>query len=450
MKLAVTSSALVISELTVTNGINESIVVGRRLPLRGTARLNANRGGRRSSRLPAWLVLVGIVVPSALQLSIGEAKFSAGRIAILLLLVPALVALFRTGRRALLSDLIALVTAIWMVASASYAAGLGSAISATAECLELVGGYVVGRAFYVESTALDGFIGVLKVFAAISIVLAIGDTLSGRWLVHDAVTSVMGGTTVVNAALLQDTFRGDMIRATSTFDHPILFGTFCALIAGLLLYAERTVLKRIFWVGLCSLGCLLAQSSGAVMALFIVMATYAFDCTMRRYKWRWSFLNIVALILFLLVFAVTNNSVGWLISHFTFDPQTGYYRRLIWDAAMAQISLAPITGAGFVLFGNMLDRTVDCVWLIVGLRYGIPMIVLLILFNVSSFLPVGRSSIKGARDLDPMRTAVTLILVTLMLTGLTVHFWNYMWIFWGLCIGIRASLREQSISGSMR
>src|SRR6202023_578334 len=118
--------------------------------------------------------------------------------------------------------------------------------------------------------------------------------------------------------------------------------------------------------------------------------------------------------------------------HFTFDPQTGFYRILIWDAATAQISQAPIAGAGFVLFGNMLDRTVDSVWLVVGLRYGIPMIVLLILFNVSSFLPTARSSIRRPRDLDPLRTAFTLILLTFMFTGLTVHFWNFMWIFWGL------------------
>ena len=44
-----------------------------------------------------------------------------------------------------------------------------------------------------------------------------------------------------------------------------------------------------------------------------------------------------------------------------------------------------------------------------------------------------------------MRTAFSLILVLFMFVGLTVHYWNYMWIFWGICIGIRASLREYSM-----
>jgi hypothetical protein len=451
---AATSSALAISEFTV-NGIKQSIVAGRSLPLGSYEamhfRPNSYHAGRRSSRLPAWLSLVGIIIPSALQVSIGGANFTAGRIGIALLLVSAPVALFQAGRRALLSDLLALATAIWMVASATYAAGLGSGMSAAAECLELVGGYFVARACFFRPTALGDFICALKVFAVISIVAAMGDVLSGRWIVREILTSEMGGTAFVDAALVEDAYRSSMVRATSTFDHPILFGCFCSLTAGILLYAEQTTPKRIFWGGLCSLGCLLAQSSAAVMALFLILATYAFDCTMTRYQWRWSFLRMVGIVLFLLVFVISDNPVGWVISHFTFDPQTGFYRRLIWNAATTQIAHAPITGAGFVLFGDyLLDKTVDSVWLVVGLRYGIPLIILLVLLNVSSFLPTSRRSIKRMRDLDPMRTAFTLVLLTFMFAGFTVHFWNYMWIFWGLCIGIRASLREQSISEGIR
>jgi hypothetical protein len=442
----------VISEFTV-NSINQSIVIGRNLPFDSyeatRLRPNSYHAGRRPSRLPGWLSLVGIVIPSALQVSIAGANLTAGRLGITLLLVPALVPLLQAGRRALLSDLLALLTAIWIVGSASYAAGLASAISATAESLELVGAYFVARAFFFKPTALRHFIGALKIFAAISIVVAIGDVLSGRSIARGILSSALGGTMFVDAALVEDTYRG--IRATSTFDHPILFGCFCSLTAAILLYAEQTAAKRIFWVGLCSLGCLLAQSSAAVMALFIALATYAFDCSMRRYQWRWSFLCMVGVVLLLLVFIISNNPSGWVIANLTFDPQTGFWRRLIWDAAETQIARAPITGHGFVLFGDyILDKTVDSVWLVVGLRYGIPMIILLVLLNVSSFWPTGRRSVKRTRDLGPMRTAFTLVLVTFMFAGLTVHFWNYMWIFWGLCIGIRASLREQSMSRGVK
>jgi len=43
-----------------------------------------------------------------------------------------------------------------------------------------------------------------------------------------------------------------------------------------------------------------------------------------------------------------------------------------------------------------------------------------------------------------------LLLLVFMFSGLTVHFWNYMWMFWGVCLGVRASLREMSMGHGLR
>lgn len=431
-------------EFTVTEGINDAINANRRRHFRSTAATYKHAGGR-FTRMTAFLALVGIVTPSVLQVTIGGAKFTVGRMGIVLLLVPALVALLQSRRRLLVSDLLACVTALWMVGAATYVGGLESATSAVAECLELVGGYFVARAFFTKPAALDSFATMLKVLAAVAIACAFADTLSGRWLVRDVLTSAMGGSWAADAALFADNYRGDMIRATSTFDHPILFGTFCALTAAVLLYAERSAPWRIFWSCLCCVGCLLALSSAATIALVIVLSVYAFDRSLNRYQWRWGALFGMGVLGSLFAFMMSNNPLTWIISHLTFDPQTGFYRILIWDAVTSQIAQSPITGHGFVLFGDyLLDRTVDSVWLMLGLRYGIPLIVLLCLLNVSSFLPTRHNSTIDAGNFAGMRTAFTLVLATFMFTGLTVHFWNYMWIFWGLCIGVRASLQEPS------
>jgi hypothetical protein len=60
-------------------------------------------------------------------------------------------------------------------------------------------------------------------------------------------------------------------------------------------------------------------------------------------------------------------------------------------------------------------------------------------------LPVSRRIARQPSYLSRMSTAFTLVLVVFMFTGITVHFWNYMWIFWGVCIGMRAALREQAM-----
>ncbi|MCK1328790.1 MULTISPECIES: O-antigen ligase family protein [unclassified Bradyrhizobium] len=390
------------------------------------------------------LALVGIAAPSVVQLSVGGAKFTVGRLGIVLLLVPALAALLQSGRRFLISDLLACLTALWMIVVPTYVGGIDSATSAVAECMELVGGYFVARAYFAQPAPLAGFASMLKVFAAVAIGFAVLDTLSGRWLVRDALTAAMGGSWSSDAALFADNYRGNMIRASSTFDHPILFGSFCALTAAVLLYAERTAGRRIFWTCLCVVGCLLALSSAATIALAVVLSVYAFDWSLKRYQWRWAGLLGVGSVLTLFSFAVSNNPMTWVISHLTIDPQTGFYRILIWDAATERIAQSPITGHGFVSFGDyLLDRTVDSVWLMLGLRYGFPMIALVCLLNLFSFLPA-RPHFATTREFEAMRTAFTLVLVTFMFTGLTVHFWNYMWIFWGLCIGVRASLQDPS------
>jgi hypothetical protein len=76
---------------------------------------------RRPSLVPAWLILIGIILPAEIQISIGGSKFTAGRIGIMLLLLPALVTLFGGRRRFLPSDLVALALAIWMVVAAIFA-----------------------------------------------------------------------------------------------------------------------------------------------------------------------------------------------------------------------------------------------------------------------------------------------------------------------------------------
>jgi hypothetical protein len=130
------------------------------------------------------------------------------------------------------------------------------------------------------------------------------------------------------------------------------------------------------------------------------------------------------------------------------DPESGYFRILIWDLAFERIGQSPLFGHSFEMFGDpILDTTIDCVWLVNALRFGIPASALLFLANVTAFWPTRRSRMSrydvfGQR----MRLAFTTVLLLFIFSGITVHFWNYMWIFWGLCIGIRGSLRESTLN----
>jgi hypothetical protein len=403
------------------------------------------QAGGRANTLVIWMVLIGLIIPAAeVQIFVGGAKFTVGRLAVVLLLVPAIFTLFQRNRRRMPSDLFISATAIWIVGAAAYVDGTKALSSAAAESLEFLGGYLVARAYFFGPAALRSFLQVLKIFLLVSVLIAVAENATGRLVVHDAFAAILNVTPVA------DQYRMGTVRATATFDHAILFGTFCSVAAAMLLYSESNVLKRLLWVAFCLFGVVLSLSSSSIMACAIMLATYVYGGVMKNYPWRWSACLIVFAACAVVIMVATNDPLGWILAHLTLEPQSGYFRLFEWNSAFFQISLSPWAGYAFHDFGSAELYSVDCVWLALALRFGLPTVVFLILSNITALLPTRKT--VGINDpyISRMRTAFSLILVMFMFVGLTVHYWNYMWIFWGICIGIRASLREYSMTGAGR
>ena len=398
---------------------------------------------RRPSYLVSLLALLGVILPTQVQLSLGPGlRFTPGRVAIALLLVPAIAALFQSGRRWLLCDFLVFATAAWMIFAGVSVAGTSALSSAGGDALDLLGGYLITRGLIFGPLAVDTFVRVLKVFAITVVIFAIADHVFGRLFVQDTLAAILHTSDPPKVG-----FRNNLVRAAASFDHEILFGVFCALTLAILLYWERGILARAVAVGICLLGCFLSLSSVSLMVAGIVLGVYAYDRLLSGYPARWpAFWLLIGTII--AVFAgVSNNPLGWVVSHLTLDPQTGYFRMMIWETALIYIGQSPFIGYGYGLFNNnIVDGSVDSIWLLETLRFGVPMLVLFLLSNVAAFFPV-RQQRMNANDtyLGRMRQAFTLVILLFMFSGLTVHFWNFMWMFWGLCIGVRASLRELSM-----
>jgi hypothetical protein len=402
--------------------------------------------GGQSHSLAAWLALIGLIIPaSEVQIFVAGAKFTVGRIGIVLLFLPAISTLLHKGRRLLSSDLLILATTTWMVGAALHTDGTAALSSAGAEALELLGGYLVARAYFFGPVALNAFLRVLKVLAFTAIVFAIADRAFGQLIVHHTFALLM------HVPSIDDQYRMGTLRAASTFDHAILFGAFCALVAAMFLYSEANARKRYAYVGFCLVGVMLSLSSSGRLAFAIIAATYIYDRLMKQYSWRWSAIWMVLGILALIIFLVTDHPLGWILTHLTLDPVSAYYRLLEWDAASDQISLSPWTGHAFADFGTGILYSIDCVWLVLALRFGLPAAAFLLLANIATVFPAKRSINRpDGSDMERMSTAFSLVLVMFMFVGLTTHYWNYMWIFWGICIGIRASLREYAMVAGRR
>ena len=131
------------------------------------------------SPVATWMLLLTIAVPYQMVFYLwGDlGKFTAGRLAIVLLFVPSLARLLGNGRRIIPCDLFAFATAAWMIGSRFPQDGLNQ--SAVAEVIEFFGGYVVARAYFFGPAAIRTFVQVLKPIAFALIAFGVFDPLLG-------------------------------------------------------------------------------------------------------------------------------------------------------------------------------------------------------------------------------------------------------------------------------
>ena len=175
------------------------------------------------------------------------------------------------------------------------------------------------------------------------------------------------------------------------------------------------------------------------MAYVLGVAAYVYERQLQAIPARWTMFWGLFGVGVVAVFLLSEHPIGWIISHLTLDPETGFYRILIWDAALERIGQSPMMGYSFQLFAqDILDATVDCVWLVEALRYGIPTSAFLFWANMAAVWPAHRGRFGAGDDFDQrMSLAFTIVLLLFVFSGITVHFWNYMWIFWACALALR-------------
>jgi hypothetical protein len=238
-----------------------------------------------------------------------------------------------------------------------------------------------------------------------------------------------------------DKYRFGLFRAFGPLEHPILFGFVC--VVGLLLAVSNPVRGRLFAIISCTIGALLSLSSAPLQVMVMGLGLLTYDRLLSGWPQRWLALATVIAAIILLAFTLSNNPIGFIVSHLTFSPESGYYREWTWRLVLAHLSTSPWFGLGFGELPPDINHSIDSLWLVLSIQFGYPGAFLVAIAELTSGPFFG---IRGALSRSEAGLATSLGIINLLIFYLafTVHFWGVPWIVTGLLLGLKANLAEKS------
>jgi hypothetical protein len=435
-------------------GISEPVSTSRQWLSLAAAAQPSYRPNPRFALYVTIVFLAGFLGPSEAAVKLGL-NLTTLRVAVLAAMVPVFLELgrkvIRGGYVPVVSDFVVFLLAAWMVFGLYVVHGPKGAMSASALAgVEFLVAYLVGRCFCGTYSGAEQFAAVLAGFAIVLLMLGAIDVLAHDNVLARIASKIFGTTRALKIGNVtveyRVQYRFGLVRVRGPFEQSIHFGTFFAMMVPLFYYIIRTTWVRMMMVGVAIAGALLSISSAAAISCFVVLAFIAFDAALNRSGWRWTALMLVACYCALLLVVLVEDPLSWLISGFTFNPQTGFYRLQQWHWIGYNLEMNPLFGIGDKDWIRPVTvvNSLDSLWLVIAARHGYVGVTLLVLVLVGAWFvwtpramrqyPHPRASAIGR--------AIALSLLGAVFVTFTVHFWAKIWLFLGLILGIRAGLTE--------
>ena len=384
-------------------------------------------------RILAILFVISIFIPVEFFVMAGTVRIETYRVILALTLIYAFFNFRTLLKRADLTDLLLLGLIVIAFASFWYNHSLQKAIESTGlYSLETLGAFYLAKLFI---TTPERFYKINQAFIWILVVLtlpAIYEALSHHRILHEWAERLTGHISIDYRLYTSDYLRGNIMRTTSVFAHPILYGTLTALFfpfAILLFWRQQKFRQFIAILGL-SLSMLTTLSSAPLLSLIFqgfTVLLVKFWHTARRF---WIALFFSGLAGAMLIQALSNRGFfGILISYLTFNPNTGYFRMLQWEYSMDDILDHPILGIAHndwtrPYWKDWMGDSIDSFWLLVTLQHGIFAFILLLTACLYAIFSVLNQVHRQHETVKWMVTAWILSFMSLVLIGFTVDYFD--------------------------
>ena len=384
-----------------------------------------------------FLILV-IMVPIQFSISPGGLLLTPARV---YLIVMAFVILPRLGRLQLF-DWFFLGHVGWVCMAYLLIYGPGRVLEpAGSYVLEFAVVYLLARVYLQNPEQIKATIGVIFILVVLSAAFALPEAITGIRVVHEFATAVTG-----NVYRLDSEIRMGIYRAHSFFEHPILYGVFCAASFSLVWFAS-TPAQRLYRAPIIVFATWLSASSAPILMLLVQIALLVVERLTRRIRRRDKLLGWSAAAFVLLVETATGRGVVGLVTLMTLNPATAYTRRAQWIFAIDDVMRNPIFGFRPELYTRpfWLAPSIDNWWLLIMMRSGIPSLVLLALSALFLWAAIVRR--EGPPLFTQLRTAWGLMLIAIILGAATVTFFGKLQPLFAFYMGMGAALATCYLPG---
>jgi hypothetical protein len=380
--------------------------------------------------LPIAVFLISLLLPPELSVEIGSLRLSGYRIVLLVMFLPCLYQLLTDPTKKIsIADYLMLFTTAWCLLAILvnhdfvYMLETGGILA-----VEMLGAYLLARIYI---CSLDDFVAAANMFVLLIcalLIFAIPETITGKHYLRGPIEFFYPK-------------RMGLHRVYGPFDHPILFGVFCAL--GLsyayYIFAGGVVnnIKKLGVILLVIIATFLSVSAGPLIALFAQIGLICWEKITRTIPGRWWITTGGLVLIYIVLDIVSNRSpIALAISYASFSGQTAYFRLLIFDYGSIEVMNNFMLGIGFNDWTrpSWMPSSVDNFWLLTAMRYGMPCLVSMI----AAILYLVIKTAKRKSDSLPIKNAAkswAVGLAGLMIVGCTVTFWNSMFVLFFYSLG---------------
>lgn len=399
------------------------------------------------------LYLAAVVLP--IGFNVGPLYMNGVRLLLIVLIVPMMLRLLIGAYgRILLPDVMFILHFCWITLSLAIMSPNQVVANAGSTGIEFLGGYVLGRACIRDRADFVALIRALGFICLCLMPFALYESLTGQALLLRILNSLPGIHSLNDVTNDQ---RMGLYRSQTSFAHPIHSGLFFILTFSLCFIGLKLAYgtTRRWTVAIASaLGCFLALSSGAFLALVLQLGLITWAMIFRNHKARWRYLLGLFAAFYVLVSLLSNRSpIMVFLSYATFSSQTAYWRTIIFDYGMQNVWANPWFGLGmngdWVRPVWMYSGSVDNFWLLTAMRYGIPGFLFLAAGYAWTLWKVGTRDFDADEDLWNLRRAWMFSFLGLTFTLCTVHIWGsvYSFVFFMFGSGVWFLYAQPEVAG---